>query len=420
MEYMPASPPEGTFYAYRFMVDPGYTDPIIRADWLGLLASTVKITEPIVLWFLGARGFALVSCCCWFYLFTCGTLLQLRRLSRGYPLQNDHESVDVVAGQLPTPNRPGGERKVLLGGARNFRSDWMWKLAWAGGALVSTVSLIAVYVLLAQQEVVVTYTWLSFQAAWLVLRSAYFHISHGDNTMRNPLLMKESLDNISLESRRRVVNLLFAISRYQMHVHPRGLYSYAGDLADPELLRTAFSSSIPTFQDFDIKLLDSSEHHLSFRAVIGDTLLSSAAWMFGSKLTGYDLYDSCIVFISIENKLLALPCARVLCAISRNQADIESGRVPQNPPRGSFNWGPGTVRWIYWIPCSDGRWLQIYSDTLSVTGRMKVVVIPDEEITRQLSTGEVNVSHKHVDDIRSVVQLSESSGLIFWRFMGKQ
>jgi hypothetical protein len=156
---------------------------------------------------------------------------------------------------------------------------------------------------------------------------------------------------------------------------------------------------------------------LSFDAVVGDTLLASAVWVHGSELTGMDLYDSCIVTISIANKVFSIPAVRVLAAASQSVPDVEGGHLRQILPRGTQNWGPESVLWIYWIPCSDGRWLQANSERLKVTGKRKMEVLTDAELSERLRAGTLAISHEHVDHIKAVLGLSRSSSEILLKFL---
>lgn len=418
MTSIPTSTTGDRFCAHLLSNDPDFVDPVIRLDWLGLIASLLKIVEAIVLFILHSPLIAAISSSSWSYFFICGAVLQLCGQCRGFATATEGSCVDIVAGRLPTPNTAGGERKIVLQALPNHRNGYLWKVTWIGGAVVATICVIAMYITLSQQPPIVTYVWLGFQALWMILRSAYFHLLQVPNTARNPLLIELDIGQMDFSKRKRTLDLANAVSTYQIHVHPRGSYAYDDDVASFGFVCNDFLDPLKAAKsELNIDGI-SDEKTIVFKGVVGDTLLASLAWFYGSKLTGPDLYDSCIVIIKLANTIQAIPSARVLCAISRVQADVESGRVPKNVPKGSFNWGRGTVKWVYWIPCSDGHWLQACSDDLRVLGKRELQIVTDSDITRMLDTGEVNVSHKHVDDVWKVVEISQAATKILQEFLG--
>lgn len=421
IENLPACRPGDDVHINVFRRDPYYRDPIITRDWISLLVSLVKVIEVTILWTANGRTVCWVTSCPWLYFFTCAVILQQQRLSRGYVEESERTQVDIIGGKLPTSRKAGEERKILLQAPQNFRHHILWKMTWAGGCLISTSSLVAVNVLLAMQEIQVLYIWLGFQVLWLIARSAYFHLSQEDRAMTNALLTQVTLQTMSQDARRRVLDLILALSTYQVHSHARGTYSYEDDLSiskDLEVLSPLIRQCLQPHVDITLLGRDASITDVSFVAVIGDTLLSSASWLYGSKATGMDLYDSCIVIIRIAGTSLAIPSARVICVKSRDWSTVEEGQLPLNPPRGTFRWGPDTVKWVYWIPCSDGRWLQACTEKLSIKGTRKSELRTDDEITEQLSKGIINVSHRHVDGIKEVVELSKTAANILQKFLG--
>lgn len=203
--------------------------------------------------------------------------------------------MDVIAGQLPTPIRAGGQRKILLGAPRNVRDSLVWKFAWGSASVVSTVAVIATYMNLDKQQSRVFGVWTGFQFAWLALRSVFFHFAEGtDRVYHHPILIRKDWKTLSTELKIRVRRVICAISKYQMRVHPRGIYCYEEDLQSLEKVYDSRKEYPLTSEE-----ICSSKVEITVTAIVGDTLLSSACWMFGSKLTGMDLYDSCVVIVKI-------------------------------------------------------------------------------------------------------------------------
>lgn len=116
-----------------------------------------------------------------------------------------------------------------------------------------------------------------------------------------------------------------------MHVHPRGIYCYEEDLQKLDTVHET-KASYPLLPS-DV---DSGSCEINVVAVIWDTLLSSACWVFGSKLSGLDLYDSCVLILHIRGSTVAIPAARVLTdKPAAPKPDVEAGIGPLFPLRGN-------------------------------------------------------------------------------------
>lgn len=188
-------------------------------DWIGLMISVLKISETYTLWRYGARRLCWISSSSWLYFFTVSIVLLQRRISRGYGKNFDNGRSDILTGQLPAARKKGGERVVLLGVPRNFRHHILWRISWTIGSMVSAASLITTYIFLSQADVTVTYIWVAFQILWLVLRSIYFHVAQGTNAIVCPILEQRPFDKLLEGHKRRTLDLIFAMSRSQMHGH---------------------------------------------------------------------------------------------------------------------------------------------------------------------------------------------------------
>lgn len=381
--------------------------------------SLIKVIDVYVLWRFKAGILCWVSSVPWFYFFICAIVLQQQKLSRGYGNGVGTLRLDVLAGDLPSARKGGGGRKILMGAPQNLRHHLLWKITWSIGCLVAPSSLVACYILLGQQEVKVVYIWVGFQILWLILRSVFYHVAEGANALNFPILYAESLDKLRAESKKRVLDLMFALARYQMHIHPRGSYSYHDDLLSLEEIEKNPRVISQMHTAFPVDFLDASKtkFHLSFKSVVGDTLLTSAAWLKGSKTTGMELYDSCIVTVGIAETVISTPAVRVLCGLKTGNIDIESMGYSPNSPRGSGNSGQESVQWRYWIPCSDGRWLQACSQGLLIIGDRQVELLTDEELYQGLLLGGWSISLRTVEEVKGVLPFSRDAGELFLEMM---
>jgi hypothetical protein len=395
-----------------FVKDPWYKGPLATKDWIGLLMTLLEVCEVYVLWRYNACPLCWISGCNWLYFFAAAAVLLQQRVSREYGKDFDNGRLDILTGQLPTARRKGGERVVLLGAPRNFRHHVLWKIVWTLGSVICPASLIGCYVLLSRANITVTYVWVGFQALWLVLRSIFFHVAQGTNSMVCPILEQRPFEKLPGKLKRRTLDLVFAISKCQMHGHPRGMYSYAEDVASFEQINNFLLRNEPPFDEsYPIELFQGVERvpEVLVASVIGDTLLSSAAWFQGSNLSGMDLYDSCVVTFKTRGRFLSIPSARALCGSSTwilGSRNVESGDLARNSPKGTPNLGPRTVKWYYWIPCSDGRWIEVSSEEMKILGKRQVNLLADSEVTERLKSGQLNISIVSVDFIKDIVRLS--------------
>jgi hypothetical protein len=226
------------------------------------------------------------------------------------------------------------------------------------------------------------------------------------------------MKHLSIGLRKRVQELMFALSKYQTHVHPRAKYAYEGDLNSTVewnhvASTTVFGPSVPSESLHQF----GERQEITISAVIGDTVLTSAAWLQGSKLTGMDLYDSCIVVVRCGGSNIGVPAARALSSSVSVIDDVE-GAAQIFSPKGSVNLGPSAVRWDYWIPNADGLWLHTTSEQLRIVGKRAVEVWTDRETTQDLVTSGLNISLRSVEDLKGVVQFSQIGSEAFRAMMG--
>jgi hypothetical protein len=392
------------------------------SDWIVLLLSLIKLSEAYVLW----KMQGLILCCIcnvtWLYFFLAAALLQLRYTFKMKARQNreDHDSgtVDILAGDLPTTMRQGGDRKIFLGSSKSDHKSLSWRLTWAIGGIVCTTSLVMTYVYLGYSGNRTVYVWSGFQALWLVTRLTFHHFADAVHQTRPRMITERPWDNISPPLKHRVLELTFALGKYQAYIHPRGHYSYLEDLSSSRKLRDYLSQTdhqlCAALPGKYVPSIDKAVD-VSITAVIGDTVLASAAWIVqGSKLTGLDLYDTCVVFINIGGTHFAIPSARVLAGIETTavKQDIENPRPPQLAPKGVGNTG-FDITWWYWIPCEGGRWLQMHSEKMKILGQRRAHVLLDQQVTQRLLVGDLKISLTNVSELKATASLaSDVSGIL--------
>ncbi|KAL9125924.1 MAG: hypothetical protein Q9217_004945 [Psora testacea] len=405
LDLIPESGPHDALQSYVLVQDT-YVREHIRIirwkDWVAIFASMLKLAEVFVLWRYEATILTLISGCSWVFFFAASILLQLLGVSREYHKGKTRWDVDMVAGQLPTPIRAGGQRRLLLGAPQNVRHSVYWKISWGIGSIVCTASVIVTYIILGSQETTIFAIWTGFQFSWLALRSVYYHFSEAtEKIFHHPILLKNDWKTLSVQFKMRVQRLISAISKYQMLIHPRGPYCYEEDLSSYDNAHNVQYRFILTPED-----LNEGKVKLSVTSVIGDTLLSSTAWLFGSKLSGMDLYDSCIVLLDLDGTTVAIPSARVMSGKrTLHVSDEETGIGPLFPPRGGSNTGKD-LSWWYWIPCRAGLWLQAHSEDMKFLGKRTASIVSDEQLTKKLMSGELFVGISEVGHVYEIIRNS--------------
>ena len=368
-------------------------------DWAGIFASGLKLVEVAILWRHQALKLCLISGCCWAFYLCAAIALQAMGLSREYSEKVKEREMDLVTGQLPTPVKAGGQRKILLGAPQNVRNSKLWQITWALGSVVSTASVIAAYMTLGSQEMFVFVEWTGFQFLWLALRSVFYHFAVGTDQVFNPLMLRKDWKALNPYLRARVRRLVHALSLYQMHMHPRRMYCYHEDeraIRNTYNTHVMFPLAIEHGQQGSSGSLD-----VFISAVVGDTLLSSASFIIGRKYEPLDLYDACVVILKVDGADIAVPAARVVTNSPppRNSDDSEAGFELSLPLKGGSNRGKPDSTWWYWIPCSDGSWLELHTTDMEILGERRAKVLTGEQVTKHLASGELYVSICNVEQV---------------------
>ncbi|KIJ47959.1 hypothetical protein M422DRAFT_777903 [Sphaerobolus stellatus SS14] len=392
-----------------------------------LSLSLFKIAEVYTIWALGGNVYTgMISSIPWLYFFLVAIAVEVQeQIIKRWP-EIEPGNVDIIAGQLPAVGYEGGKRKVVLGAFDNPKLSLRWKIMWGAGALLCSSSLVLTYFLLGQEPRVVLFAWVGFQILWLALRISLYHFAERDDTLWEHALVGRSLDSLSLYMKHRVLLLTLALSKYQAHIHPRGEYSYKEDCFSGKeiaLLRTASMSHSYPFNNAGL----SSSLKLRVIGVIGDTTLSSAAWITGkSKLTPMVVYDSCIVIFSLPPILgpnarhitLAVPAVRVLSASVDIPLDALENHTPVFVEKGSANHGR-YLSWIYWIPYGEALWLYFATetDTMKIVGDHDAQILNDEQVTAKLTAGTLNISFMHVLDVKETLKTSQEAACALFELL---
>ena len=372
--------------------------------------SLIKILESVTLWEYGATQLYWITGLNWVFFFISAAILQTFGQSREYNDYVTFGQTDLLAGELPTPQMEGEGCRILLGVPKNVRLGAAWRVVWVVRGLLCCASLLATYVLLGNETTLIVYIWTAFQVLWLILRSVFFHLAEETDDVPPAVAPVIPGKNSPPEFGTRLLGLASALSKYQMLVHPRGPHCYKEDLQLPLVIqRTLRAGNCMLQPNFPaaIGIADGGEIELSIHAVIGDTLLSSVARFRGCSLTGMDLYDSCLVVLYAAGQTYIIPSARVLSGPPQDSLpkDVESRGIATFVPRGGSNDGRN-ICWWHWIPCADGRWLQVLSDNMQVVGKRKATVYNSATITRKLLAGDLFISLTDISEIEDVVKKS--------------
>ncbi|KAJ7147020.1 hypothetical protein C8R44DRAFT_758615 [Mycena epipterygia] len=390
-----------------------------------LLLSVSKLVEVYVLRMHGASLLLrMVSAMPWIFFFLGAIVMETHEFLLGRKREPEFGERDIIAGQLPMAGRRGGIRKIVVGGPEDPRATTLtWRLFWAVGAAVSAASIILSYVAMAQEPRATIFIWTGFQLLWLGVRILVYHLAEPVNPMFQRLLVIRPWETLSADLKDRVVNLTLALGKSQTFVHPRGHYQYAEDAFTLRILRLVQNNPAPG-DVYPLPTIHLPTARVEIAAIVGDTALSAAMWMTGSKTAPMDLYDSCVVVFVVPDahrsaqRTVAVPAARVLSGVTFRPADVEAERgTPVFVPKGASNTGAGLV-WWYWVPCAAGLWLEIrvpissraFSEQgLTVLGTHEASVRSDSQVSALLAAGKLNIGLKNVGELKDVVELSRKA-----------
>jgi len=396
-----------------------------------LTVSLGKLAEIYVLWISGGNYIGLISSLPWLYFFLVAVIVETQEIILRRRPMNKLGNLDIITGKLPKIGLEPGPRKVILGAYQNSMSSVWWRIIWAGGAIICLYSLIFLYFLLGKQPNELVFTWIGFQVLWLILRIFLYHHARPEDPLFGRVLLAQPLESLPQNMKDRVLRLVIALSKYLVHVHPRGQYSYQEDCFSPKdlaSLRTTLISYVYPLQPFPQNITASNSLiKLHILGVIGDATLSSASWIMGdNKLTPLDVYDSCILILSIPttkgslspNKTIFIPAIRVLSGRSMTSTSDIEGYGPLFIPKGAGNSG-ANITWMYWVPFEGRSWLHftVGVNMTKLIGDHEARILDDQQVTAQLTVGNLNISISHVDDVKRILKISQHAAELLVKFL---
>lgn len=251
---------------------------------------------------------------------------------------------------------------------------------------------------------------MSCQLLWTLARSNIFHFAEEMKPVPAFRPRRDSLNDLGRTDKEHIQRLVLGLAKYETHFHPRGDYSYGQDLLSFESM--GLFLAVPTTDKFPVESLRGSNTKatLDIKAVLGDVLLVSVSWLLGSSETRFDLYDCCIIAVQVYGQPFVIPAARALASTIGASAaqDMEMGEDGMLFEKGSGNEGPDIIKWVYWIPCSDGTWLEAQSENSQVIGSRHVEFFTDDGLTEhlQLNQKDWRISLRRAEEVGEVVQKS--------------
>lgn len=416
LDTVPAAEKGSPIDISRFKPDLGGA-PAAWKDWLWILLSTAKLIEVFVLWKLGSQSLWAWTMAGWAHAFLSAILLQVAGLGRDHPFKATR---DIIAGALPSPLRLGEKGKIVLGFPANVRRHVLWRTALAVGTLVNVAGLFGIFLFLDSEPVAVVYSWIGFQALWLVMRTIIYYVVPGGAAGQGVMLCQR-WNEAPLEDRQQVMTLMDELSAHQASTHPRGFHAYLFDCMSFHRLSILLGQvdwKLTPRLPLPCPPLSGSElmNTIETTDATGDPVIRTAVWQQGESLDNSELYDSCIAFVrgfpnsnnNDNNTSLAIPCVRVHSCHCGSQDG-------QN--RGNSHPDCGNIEWWYFLPIETdleldllGRqqqWLLAHGK--QATGRLPAEVITDEELDRRLSGGWWNISITGLTEIKAALEVSSKA-----------
>ncbi|KAJ7072982.1 hypothetical protein C8F01DRAFT_1105927 [Mycena amicta] len=407
---IPETPPGNPIQIYT-QVDYTYGTPNRTLSQLLIHAASLdKLVEVVVLWKFGTKATSVASAIPWAYF--CFGALALDIRDSQHRRSSSYGDLDIVAGQLPTGTQPGGSRTIILGTWPDPRTGLVWRVFWGIGALVMMTSIVSTYITLSVASRDAVFVWAAFQVLSLAMRLVMYYVLPSANQVFQPLFRRafrsgsreREYAEMPAAAKARVVDLALAVGQAQTIGHRRGQEHYAADgfsLAAVQLLKK-HTDTYP--------LSGTTRRHLqiSIRAIIGDTALSSAIWMLGTTTVPMGPYYGCIVVLANGP---AIPSVRMLNGISLRASMSDAERL-----HGTRTW------WWYWVPCSDGKWLEFCLAGISAVQDADVhdvAVRTDGELDAFLNSGILNSSGlKNLEEVRHSLELARRGRDAFLQLLG--
>lgn len=392
-------------------------------DWIAIAATLPKLVETVVLWQYASWKLSVASTMSWIFFLLAAVMLQALGVSRESKKTSSNSRLnDIYVGDFLTVDGLGNEGKIILGVPVNVRTHVAWVLAWGIGGIVSFSSAIATAVILSLGGAMQFYLWGIFQCLWLISRSAFLHFHVPTDDTRPHIVFEPHVADQEF----RLLSLGTGISRHLSQRHPRALEAYLQDLHDPFDIQS-YMCSVQCRLDWESRLIDhkspdyeqlasNSEHFVGIDifAVLGDTMLTSIAWIHGCNMAGLDLYDSCLVLFKINKQQFFVPACRVLSGNASQLKKPLAYAEPVGAPRFIPKRGPCRGEdngWVYWIPLGLDQWLYTVC-SLDSLGEQRAEILDSAEVARRLKLGNLWVSLEDVSGVKNMVENAAILGRI--------
>jgi hypothetical protein len=99
------------------------------------------------------------------------------------------------------------------------------------------------------------------------------------------------------------------------------------------------------------------------------------------------------------------------------QSDEEKRAELLAMPKGSPSRGVKEIKWVYWVPCGDGRWLQLELSDLMIKGKQRAKVTTSDQIAAILSQKSLAISFTRMEVVEQTVQVSRTASKLLTEFM---
>ena len=438
---LPATSAGQPVQVHRFFMSNDWVGPSRSRDWTIHLLSLTKIVEIVLLVKFGSPMIGVATSLPWAYSFVMAVLLQVYQVGRGFEKSHPTGTVDILYGDIPTQFKGGAGARILLDVPYNFRNHILWSITWAISAVVCVASLILLYANLRRATPIAILIWLSFQLLWLFIRSALYQVLDAADTEYVSSSPGKHINTIQpgTDEHERVLDLMHAHLFTQQHHNIRE----STELKDPrQSSRVLATAAFSAHTSFPARLLpaDGGEVGITIHSIIGDSLLRSGGWLQGITLCGIEpnekegvhSYDSAMLILSDgQGNLSAYPVVRAGCGPDQSQtvasasptiAEVGGTIVRQLYPRGAGSVvperGPSVRhRWFYWLPCSDGRWMQIWWHFDEQPASGQVSIITDDDFTRLLESQTLQIGEWSVTEARKGVESSKSLFQALYRLL---
>lgn len=328
---------------HEFKEDYGYR-PHQTKEIMLMVVSLSKMGEAAVLKVMGSNYLWLLSCLPWLYGLVCSVVLLTLRLSHD---RMSNSNYDVIVGRLPSPLYAGGPGTIMCGIPRNVRRSRAWRSAWIGYFVVSVVGLIGTFLVLGDNSANVVFIWIGFQAFWLLLRTAVFYYSDNAAGWCQSLPVGKRWKDTPRKYKLRTMQLVLALAGLHASQHPRGINFYSQDVASLPKIITLFGSTGWTLTEIVWLSEDDLHGNVYLQDVANDNILRCINWVNGAFLPNNELYDSCLAFIRVHNRALAVPAVRV------SSCQCKHG-PSKNLPRGNSHVCSKLMS-VFWIPATSER-----------------------------------------------------------------